>query len=550
MSVDKLTSRLTTQATGSNRSLALPLISLGLFLMLLAPLFLVSVPPLLDYPNHLARSFITMRIDEDPDLARIYQIHWRPVPNLGSDILIYVLVQVMSLTAAGKTFIATVIASTLVGTATLHRVLFGRWSFWPLISALFAYNGLLLAGFISYALGVGLMLLGVAAWVALRDAPLVVRVLAGMVIGTALYFCHLTALGGFGFAVGGYELWRLFGTTPPSRRVNVLVTDAIVLAAPFVLPVLMYLPVLAGGSDQSVGLSSAWDLVGRLRGPFLPAWNYVPWLDVATLLLFVGIVGGLAVTRRLRVAAGMVPGMLLLLIPYLALPGHFLDASYVPDRFPIMVLFLAIAATRPVLNRSPAALGLGTVVAVLLIARTVVLSENWREHDRYMTGMHAAAQHIEHGSTVLVTYPFREPRDLFREQGWNVPSWYYALGNVTNLTQMPSVLVMDRSVFLHLLFNDPRKQILSIRPDYQPLDKPDGDPLTVREVLPPDGGPPATAKLAQVVPGYDYILVLYAEFLKPDERQRLSQLHPLYDDGRIMLAVNPLGPHGALQSLR
>src|SRR5580692_6588425 len=48
----------------------------ALCLVLLAPLTLADVPPLLDYPNHLARLYALAFLPSDPILARFYAARW------------------------------------------------------------------------------------------------------------------------------------------------------------------------------------------------------------------------------------------------------------------------------------------------------------------------------------------------------------------------------------------------------------------------------------------------------------------------------------------
>ena len=56
--------------------------------VLITPLFLVDVPPLLDYPNHLSRAWVLAKGSSDPVLSRIYEPHWTIIPNLASDIVL------------------------------------------------------------------------------------------------------------------------------------------------------------------------------------------------------------------------------------------------------------------------------------------------------------------------------------------------------------------------------------------------------------------------------------------------------------------------------
>ena len=51
-----------------------------LCLILLAPLTLVDVPPLLDYPNHLARAVVLASAGTDPILSSMYSRTGRSSP--------------------------------------------------------------------------------------------------------------------------------------------------------------------------------------------------------------------------------------------------------------------------------------------------------------------------------------------------------------------------------------------------------------------------------------------------------------------------------------
>src|ERR1019366_8806290 len=62
--------------------------------VLLLPFLLVDVPPVLDYPNHLARIFVLAHPD-DPILARFYAPNWHITPNLGFDPIAMLLLRVL-----------------------------------------------------------------------------------------------------------------------------------------------------------------------------------------------------------------------------------------------------------------------------------------------------------------------------------------------------------------------------------------------------------------------------------------------------------------------
>src|SRR5882672_2263352 len=74
------------------------------FALLLAivgvPLFSTVLPPLVDYPNHLARLHL---IAEDGNA--FYAVRWAPLPDLAADLTVPMLARAMPLEVAGKLFL-------------------------------------------------------------------------------------------------------------------------------------------------------------------------------------------------------------------------------------------------------------------------------------------------------------------------------------------------------------------------------------------------------------------------------------------------------------
>ncbi|MGA8196648.1 MAG: hypothetical protein WB902_25170, partial [Acetobacteraceae bacterium] len=174
--------------------------------ILLAPLALVDVPPLLDYPNHLARATVLASGAADPVLSRMYATHWAIIPNLGTDLALLPLLHVLPIHLAGRVVVGCAILLPVFGTIAYSRATFGTRSAWPLASGLIAYNATLLLGFVNFVAAIGIALLLAGAWIIWRDrAPR--RTLALAVIGTvALFFCHLMGLVFFYALIAGYEL--------------------------------------------------------------------------------------------------------------------------------------------------------------------------------------------------------------------------------------------------------------------------------------------------------------------------------------------------------
>src|SRR5438552_16257676 len=99
------------------------LTALALAVALAIPFFLVDVPPVLDYPNHLARYFVLAHPD-DPVLSRMYEIRWAILPNLGMDVAGAVLLRMTDLHVGGRILLAASLLAPLLGAVLYHRAAF------------------------------------------------------------------------------------------------------------------------------------------------------------------------------------------------------------------------------------------------------------------------------------------------------------------------------------------------------------------------------------------------------------------------------------------
>ena len=74
------------RATGTaHAGLGYVLVAALVVVGLLLPLFVVEIPPVLDYPNHLARLWLLSMSPPDPILSSMYAPDWHLLPNLAID---------------------------------------------------------------------------------------------------------------------------------------------------------------------------------------------------------------------------------------------------------------------------------------------------------------------------------------------------------------------------------------------------------------------------------------------------------------------------------
>src|SRR6185295_2277052 len=237
---------------------------LALFILLTAvisiPVLTHQLPPLSDYVNHLARMHVIGTIDNDPYLAKFYEIQWQIIPNLIMDLIVPTLARVMNIYLAGQLFLISTLVVILSGTLALNRALTGRWSVLPLVAAPLLYNNLLLVGVMNYLVGVGIALWALAAWISLRDRAWPWRFAASAAFVIALFFCHLFSVGLYGIGLLAYEVQRLWMTR--DRPLKGRLFDFCATVIPF-LPVI---PLLMASPTWGLAQEFSWEPTGKVDG--------------------------------------------------------------------------------------------------------------------------------------------------------------------------------------------------------------------------------------------------------------------------------------------
>ena len=144
----------------------------------------------------------------------MYTARWTIIPNLGTDLVLPPLLQLLPVHLAGRIVVGITILLPVVGTIAYSRAVFGSYSPWPLASGLVAYNATLLLGFMNFVAAIGIALLLAAAWIAWRERHRCGVAVACRLGTVALFFCHLMGLLFFYVLIAGYELEQLWRRRP------------------------------------------------------------------------------------------------------------------------------------------------------------------------------------------------------------------------------------------------------------------------------------------------------------------------------------------------
>jgi hypothetical protein len=485
----------------------------ALALVLLSPLMATEIPPLLDYPNHLARMEILAHGAGDPALSRIYTVHWHILPNIGIDLAMPILMRIVPLALAGKVFIGLALILPLAGVAALHRALFRHMSYWPLAAGLVAYNRLLFAGFLNFLIGIGLALLAAALWEALREKSAILRVGSAIVAALAIFFCHLIALGFYGLLLASLEaaiLWR-------EKRLRI--GPFIQLAIVFAIPAGLYLaaPISGAAEAGGQGLIDAikhyyWALAAEppglklygLAGPFL---TYDRILDFAALTLVAATLAAFSAGRHLHIAPSLGGLFLGLLAAYPLIPFYTMGTAWVDQRIPIMAGFLLFAGTLPLIRANRTRTLTMTAFGVAILVRTLGIAQIWSTHDTEIADFRQVIRPVAPGDRVLVVQAERnaDPAAMV-----NNPDSVRAMRENDSTMHLPALLVIERHAFWPLLFTASTKQPVGVLPPYDAISLPEGELPWIGGLADPS---PADLKWAPYLTGwekkFDWVLVLH-----------------------------------------
>jgi hypothetical protein len=434
---------------------------------LVIPLFVTTIPPLLDYPNHLARMAVLAAGGHDTDLAHIYAIDWHVMPDLGMDIIVPLLTQLMPLTIAAKIFLALALLLPLLGTIALHDAIFEKRSWWPLASAIVVYNAALLAGFLNFAVGIGLALLGAACWVRLRrDARR--QIVAGALIAAALFIVDAFAAGFFFLLIAGFELRDVRqeqNRHAPTARAAKLG----IVALPTAL--LHFDTRLAADAPTSpfAFAGNLWEALAKFD-PFHKAIgaaaSFLTYDTGSDLLILTAVAAAIAALSLARKLAFAWPAAiaLALMLAYPFVPGGFAATDLIDIHLPVLAGFLFFAGIMPRrLGRRETAV-LGLAFAALIVARLGVITLAWQGQNADLADINAVLAPVKAQDRVLVLIAPETADGVAKE-----PVRWRFFVDQPSFSHIAAPALARHRAFYPQLFAEVAKQPLRVLPPFDKL---------------------------------------------------------------------------------
>ena len=354
--------------------------------MLVAPIWIVSFPPLLDYPNHLARAFVLLHL-HDPHYAfnQFYRADWGAYPYVGMDASLALLGRLFPIETAGRVFLSLCALALPAAAWFFLRQLHPESEFAACWALLIAYNVFFLEGFLNFDLSLAVGFLALGLWLRWLGRPVVGRWIAALVAFTALYFTHLLGFGIAGLIVVAYLAlarrgirdWFWSGTLALPGLAFYLHSSRVGLAA---------------GKIVFHGFDDKLDSLGMILHGY---WPWLDWLSLAAVVLWF-----LAAWWRnpefrwdwkwVGIAAFLLA--LFWAIPWMWGEGSDLDIRVLP------FLFVALFAMARVGRRAK---WLAVIPLLLFITRSVSVAQHFVQEQPGLAALAGSFESVPRDSLVL-----------------------------------------------------------------------------------------------------------------------------------------------------
>lgn len=313
-----------------------------LFVALL-PLMLYPLGISGDYPNHLARVYITAELSGSTALQEHFTFAFGIYPDLAMDIFVPPMMSFMDPYTAGAVFNLIAAAMLPIGVALLSWALGGRVGLPVIASVLLIYSKPLAWGFINFVFAAGLALCLLALWVFMRPGWLRTGVFA--LLMPVIFFSHVLGFLLFGYLMLAYEIGRYFAQERGSILAflrGLVLRDGLIALVPLVLFAASLPQRLAGLEVQISGFGGFASRGEALTAPFD--------FDNSLLALFVltGLYAALYFAYRrkwLVLAREMVPVFIASVILVLATPAAFSGIALLHIRFGMIPAAILLAGS-------------------------------------------------------------------------------------------------------------------------------------------------------------------------------------------------------------
>jgi hypothetical protein len=333
-------------------------------ILIVAPIWLIRYPGMVDYFNHLTRCYIIGHYSDDPIWQQRYVLIHAPTPNLAIELVVVPLTHFFSLEVSGKVFLTIAALLYGLGCSAVGKAILGRPNWLALIAALTFYNSALLYGFVNYIFGVGMFLCVFAVWLRAHKAMSALKFGLLCILGCLTFVAHLA-----GFALLAVAcLTVALSEFVRDRKISSLLARTGWLACPVLL---MAAFMKRGGRVGAIEWST---LKEKLIFLFAPVRSYRTVADIIVVPILLAC--AFILLRKSKVHSAAIVALVFFVL-LLVSPKVLFTSSGADSRFAIPMYLLFLLAIEPQWTKwQKVALA---VAFLAMVIRLGLITNTWRQ---------------------------------------------------------------------------------------------------------------------------------------------------------------------------
>lgn len=383
---------------------------------LLLPIWTVTYPGMMDYPNHLTRCYIIAHYHDNPLWQQRFVVVHDPIPDMAIEFVVIPLLRLLPLMICGKLFLSLAVLLYVAGCSEVGRAVTGKPNWLALVCVFTFYNMALLDGFVNYIFGIGVFLCAFAFWLRVRNAMTPWRFFFCCLLSIAAFLAHLSSIAILGAACVTIALIDFVR----DHRISSLIGKVAWLVCPVLLMAgwlgRSALHIASSPKSSQPAEIIKWGTLGSKIAIFLwPVRSYSRAVDVGVIILL--LVGALAMRKGCKVHNIALAGLILLGL-FLITPGVLYTTSGADARYVVPGCLLLILSIEPRWGRREK-----IALAVALAAMALHLGSitaSWLTISRNDEQVLAMGDILPSRARVYVFEPLKSPFKLpdKRDQGF------------------------------------------------------------------------------------------------------------------------------------
>jgi hypothetical protein len=397
-------------------------------ILLVLPVWIVRYPPLVDYPNHLARYYILGHLhDPSLHLSQFYASHWQATPYVLVDVLAVILLKVLPIEIVGRLILSISLLGMPLACYVFLRQISSESRYLAAWALVISYGPVFMVGLVNVALSTALCFWVLALCLSFLTKPGWKPWLGALIVAILLYYTHLV-----GFVISAVMVFTycLF-TRQPVRR---LFTATSIFVPGVVIYVIAFLRGRSYGlKEENSAYRYHFGIIDKLDVLANPFRGYS---HKSTALVLIALISCLILAvwknRDLRLNHPWLRVTIAMFVVYLLSPAsfHLLQMRIVPVLF---VLSLSVA------KLGPRARLLGAIGLLVFVVRSLDVDHTFISRQGALEGWHRSFETIPPYSRILpmvgvgaVELFHRDYQHFWAygviERGWFSPNLFHSNG--------------------------------------------------------------------------------------------------------------------------